>query len=73
MIQPEEPLFLGCQPWFKVKYLGLAPGFASKSYASVAKGLRLKVRRCCRLIPTFVEVTGEKLAGGLPPLPPYSE
>ena len=29
------------------------------------KGLRLKVRTFWGLIPTFVEVTGEKLEGGL--------
>ena len=33
------------------------------SYASVAKGLKLKVRMCWGSIPTFVEVTGEKLIG----------
>ena len=33
-----------------------------KFYANVAKGLKLKVRKFWWLIPTFVEVTGEKLA-----------
>ena len=32
---------------------------------SLEKGLRLKVRKFWRLIPTLVEVTGEKLIGGL--------
>ena len=35
-------------------------------------GLKLKFRKFCGLIPTFVEAAGEKLAGGrafLPPLP----
>ena len=32
---------------------------------SVAKGLRLKVRKLWELIPMFVEVTWEKLIGGL--------
>ena len=32
-----------------------------KFYTSVAKGLKLKARKFWRLIPTFVEVTGEKL------------
>ena len=32
---------------------------------SVVKGLKLKVRKFLRLIPMFVEVTGEKLEGGL--------
>ena len=41
-----------------------------KFYTSVAKGLKLKVRKFWGLIPTFVEVTGKILVGGLfdPPL-----
>ena len=31
----------------------------------MAKGLKLKVKKCWGLIPTFVEVTGQKLVGGL--------
>ena len=31
---------------------------------SVAKGLKLKVKKFVGLIPTFVEVTGEKLVSG---------
>ena len=31
----------------------------------VAKGFKLKVRKLSRLMPTFVEVTGEKLLGSL--------
>ena len=44
---------------------------ALKSYTSVVKGLKLKVRKFWGLIPTFIEVTGEKLVGGLlaPPHP----
>ena len=38
---------------------------ALKSYTSVAKGLKLKSRKLWGLIITFVEVTGEKLIGGL--------
>ena len=34
-------------------------------YTSVAKGLKLKVRKFWGLVPTFVEVTEEKLVGGL--------
>ena len=49
--------------------LGLALGTKLKSYTSVAKGLKLKVRKFWGLIPTFVEVTGEKLVGGFAPLP----
>ena len=33
-------------------------------YASVAKVLKLEVRKFCELSPTFVEVTGEKLVAG---------
>ena len=50
--------------WFKFNNLGLALGMALKFYISVEKGLKLKVRKFCWLIPTVVEVTGEKLAGG---------
>ena len=49
--------------WFKFNNLGLALGTNLKFYASVAKGLKLKLRKFWRLIPTFVEVTGEKLVG----------
>ena len=38
---------------------------ALKSYTSVAKGLKLENRKLWGLIITFVEVTGEKLIGGL--------
>ena len=34
-------------------------------YTRVAKTSKLKVKRFLGLIPTFVEVTGEKLVGGL--------
>ena len=37
---------------------------ALKSYTSVAKGLKLKVRKFFGLNPTFAEVRGEKLVGG---------
>ena len=50
--------------WFNFNNLGLALGTAFKVYTSVAKGLQLKVRKFLGLIPTFVEVTGEKLVGG---------
>ena len=49
--------------WFKFNNLGLALGMALKSYTNVAKGLKLKVRKFLGLLPTFVEVTGEKLVG----------
>ena len=49
--------------WFRFNNLGLALSTNLKFYASVAKGLNLKVRKFWGLIPTFVEVTGENLAG----------
>ena len=50
--------------WFKFNNLGLALGTNLKSYTSVAKALKLKVRMFFGLIPTFVEVAGEKLVRG---------
>ena len=44
--------------------MGLALGMALKFYASVTKGLKLKVRKVLRLISAFVEVTREKLVEG---------
>ena len=41
-----------------------------KFYTSVAKGLKLKVRKFLGLIPMFVEVTGEKLVEDLFAPPP---
>ena len=67
----EKPLFFEGLPWFKFNNLGVALGTNLKSYTSVAKGLKLNVRKFCWLIPTFVGVTGEKLVRGafFPPLP----
>ena len=63
--------------WFKFNNLGLTLGMNLKFYTSVAKGLKLKVRKIWGLIPTFVEVTKGKLVEGVegggwhsPPLPP---
>ena len=64
--------------WFKFNNLGLALGTNLKFYTSLSKGLKLKVRKFWGLIPTFVEVTGEKLVvvgiggrgGGVPFCPP---
>ena len=59
--------------WFRFNNLGLALALALKFYTSVTKVLKLKARKFCGLIPTFVEVTRGKLVGGpflLPPLPP---
>ena len=50
--------------YFKFNNLGLALGTNLKFCASLSKGLKLKVRKFLGLIPTFVEVTGEKLVGG---------
>ena len=49
---------------FRWNNLGLALGMALKFYTNLAKGFKLKVIKSCRLIPTFVEVTREKLVGG---------
>ena len=44
---------------------------ALKFHTSVKKGLKLKVRQFVGLVPTFVEVTGEKMVGeDLSALPP---
>ena len=57
---------------FKFNNLGLALGTNLKFYTSLSKGLKLKVRKFWGLIPTFVEVTGEKLVGGsFCPSPPF--
>ena len=50
--------------WFKFNNLGLTLGTNLKFYTSVAKGLKLKVRKFWGLIPMFAEVTGEKLVRG---------
>ena len=55
--------------WFKFNNLGLALGMALKFYKSLAKELKLKVRKFWRLAPTFVEVIWEKLVG-VPFCPP---
>ena len=58
---------------FKFNNLGLVLGTNLKFYTSVAKRLKLKVRKFWGLISTFVEVTEEKLIGGSfwPPPPPW--
>ena len=50
--------------WFKFNDLGLALGIALKFYTSVAKGLKVKVKKFWGLIPTFVEVIGENMVEG---------
>ena len=49
--------------WFKFNNMGLVLGTNLKLYTSVKEGSKLKVRQFWRLIPTFAEVTGEKLVG----------
>ena len=66
-----ETIFCEGWSWFKLNNLGLALGIALKFYISVAKESKLNVRKFGGLIPAFVEVTVEKLVGGLfaPPHP----
>ena len=58
----KKRLFEGCS-WFKFDNLGVALGKALKFYNIVVKGLKTKVGKFWWLIPTSVEVTGEKLEG----------
>ena len=60
--QKSELFLEGCY-WFKFNYLGLVLDMALRFYAMVEKGLKLQVRKFWRVIPTFVEVTGEKMVG----------
>ena len=57
----QKNLFFWGDSWFKFNNLGLALGIALKFYTSVAKELKLKVRTFLGLIPTFGEVTWEKM------------
>ena len=50
--------------WFKFNNLGLALATNLKFKTSVAKELKLKVKKFWGLILTFVGVTVEKLVGG---------
>ena len=50
--------------WFKFNNLGLVPGTNLKFYISVAKRLKLKVRKFSMIIHTFAEVTEKILVGG---------
>ena len=56
--------FLEGWSWFRFNNLGLGLGTNLIFYTSVVKVLKPNVRKFCGLIPTFVEVTGEKLVGG---------
>ena len=57
--------------WFKFNSFGLALGTNLTFHTGVAKVLKVKVRKFLGLVLMFVEVTREKLVGGLfwPPLP----
>ena len=57
---PKNHFFEG-YPWFKFNYLRLALGMGFKFSISMIKSLKLKVRKLLGLIPTFAEVTWEKL------------
>ena len=50
--------------------MGLALSMVLEFYDSVAKGLKLKIKKFLGLISTFVEVTEEKLEGSLFGHPP---
>ena len=58
--------FEGCS-WFKFNNLKLALGMALKFNTSVAKELKVKVRKFLGLIFTLVEVAWGKLVGGFLP------
>ena len=45
--------------WLKLNILGLALGIALTFYTSVAKRMKLKIRKFWRLIPTFVKKRGK--------------
>ena len=49
---------------FKFNKFGLALGTNLKFYTTVTKELKVKVSKFLELVPTFVEVTREKLVGG---------
>ena len=60
--------------FYHVNNLGVALVMNLKFYTSVAKRLKLKVGKFWGLVPTFLEVTGEKLVGGKAFLPtPHPE
>ena len=68
-----ESAFFEGWSWFKFNNLGLALGMNLKFHTIVAKGLKLKVKKFYGLVPTFVEVAGEKMVGKGPfcsPPPP---
>ena len=57
------PQNLPCDSNYIISNLGMELGMALKFYINVAKGLKLIVRKFCGVIPTFLEVAGEKMLG----------
>ena len=66
----EKPLFWQDSLGSSSIKLGLSLGIALKFHTNVARGLKLKVRNCWGLIPTFVDALGEKMAGSFCSPPP---
>ena len=69
-VWPEKPLFWQDSLGSSSIKLGLSLGIALKFHTTVARGLKLKVRNCWGLIPTFVDALGEKWQGVFAPHPP---
>ena len=63
---PRKTIFLSGALGSSLINLGLALDMALKFYSSVAKVLKLKVKKVFGLILTFVEATGKKLVRGTP-------
>ena len=63
IITSRKNAFLEGRSCFKFNNLGVTLGMNLKFYFSVAKRLKLNVRKFWGLIPAFVEITGEKLVG----------
>ena len=63
--------------WFKLNNLGLALGIALKLYASVVKGLKIKVKSSWGAISnvsrSYKGKTGRGTLCSTPPPPPHSE
>ena len=55
----KKHFFFESWSWFGFNNLGLALGMSLKVYNSVVIRLKLKVKKVWRLIPVFLEVTGE--------------
>ena len=60
----KKTTFFEAWSWFKFNNLGLGLGTNLKFDTTLSKGLKLKARKFLGLIPTFVEVTVEKLVVG---------